>query len=69
GVGVTGAGQNGAFHSVEIEDALRAKGFVPEALDGISLDEDEMNADIHANARYRAHLVVEMARRAVAGMA
>jgi len=68
GVGVTGAGQNGAFRSIEIEDALRVRGFVPEALDGISLDEDEMNADIHASARYRAHLVVEMARRAVARM-
>lgn len=68
GVGVTGAGQNGAFRSPELEDALRMRGFVPEALDGVTLPEDEMNADIHAGARYRAHLVVEMARKAVAGM-
>lgn len=68
GVGVTGAGQNGAFRSREIEDALRARGFAPEALDGVTLSEDEMNSDIHAGARYRAHLVVEMARQAVAAM-
>jgi carbon-monoxide dehydrogenase medium subunit len=69
GVGVTGAGQNGAFRSAEIEDALRTRGFVPEALDGVVLGEDEMNGDMHASARYRAHLVVEMARSAVVGMA
>lgn len=68
GVGVTGAGRNGAFRSTEIEHALRERGFLPEALDGVSLEPDEMNGDMHASARYRAHLVVEMARRAVAGM-
>ncbi|MGL4286078.1 MAG: FAD binding domain-containing protein [Phreatobacter sp.] len=68
GVGVTGAGQNGAFRSEDIEAALRAKGFAPEALDGVSISEDDMNSDMHADAAYRAHLVVAVARLAVAGM-
>lgn len=67
-VGITGAGQNGAFRSPDIEAALKAKGFTPDALDGVSLLEDEMNSDIHADATYRAHLVVAMAKMAVARM-
>lgn len=64
-VAVTGAGNNGVFRHEAMEDAL-AKSFTPEALKDVSTDESTMNADIHASATYRAHLVGVMARRAVA---
>jgi Aerobic-type carbon monoxide dehydrogenase, middle subunit CoxM/CutM homologs len=63
-VAVTGAGSNGVFRMPEMEEAL-SRNFAAEALDGISVPEDEMNSDIHADAAYRAHLVGVMARRAV----
>jgi carbon-monoxide dehydrogenase medium subunit len=63
-VAVTGAGSNGVFRVAEMEQALSGS-FTPEALDGITVMEDEMNSDIHADATYRAHLVGVMARRAV----
>jgi len=64
-VAVTGAGQNGVFRAVVLEDAL-ASSFTPEALDGLVVAEDEMNSDIHGSAAYRAHLVTVLAKRAVA---
>jgi carbon-monoxide dehydrogenase medium subunit len=64
-VAVTGAGENGVFRAKEIEVAL-SKRFEPEALEGISLSPKGMMSDIHASAEYRAHLVVVMAKRAVA---
>ncbi len=63
-VAVTGAGQNGVFRSKEIEEALN-NNFSSDALDGLNLDKDEMFSDIHAQNDYRAHLVVEMAKKAV----
>lgn len=63
-VAVTGAGSNGVFRVPEMEEAL-SRNFAAEALNGISVPEDEMNSDIHADAAYRAHLVGVMARRAV----
>jgi carbon-monoxide dehydrogenase medium subunit len=63
-VGVTGAGQNGVFRHTAMEQALD-QSFTPQALDGITTDEDLMNADIHGSAAYRAHLVGIMAKRAV----
>jgi len=63
-VAVTGAGSNGVFRMAAMEEAL-SRNFAAEALDGISVPEDEMNSDIHADAAYRAHLVGVMARRAV----
>jgi carbon-monoxide dehydrogenase medium subunit len=62
-VGVTGAGPK-AFRSPEIEEALSAR-FAPEALASVSVDPAGFNADIHADAEYRAPLIVAMARRAV----
>jgi carbon-monoxide dehydrogenase medium subunit len=42
-----------------------AKRFDGAALDGITLKPDGLNSDIHGSAEYRAHGVVEMAKRAV----
>lgn len=63
-VAVTGAGQNGVFRSKEIEEALN-NNFSSDALDGLNLEKDEMFSDIHARNDYRAHLVIEMAKKAV----
>jgi carbon-monoxide dehydrogenase medium subunit len=63
-VGVTGAGPK-AFRPREIEEVLSAN-FTPEALASVSVDPSGLNTDMHADNEYRAHLVVAMARRAVA---
>ena len=63
-VAVTGAGPS-VFRFTAAEAAL-AKRFEAGALDGIALDAAGLNSDIHASAEYRAHAVVEMAKRAVA---
>lgn len=64
-VAVTGAGEDGVFRCTEIEQRLSAD-FSVSALDGLSLSADGLMADIHASADYRASLIVEMAKRAVA---
>lgn len=64
-VAVTGAGEDGVFRAEAIEQAL-SNNFTPNSLDGISTSEDGLMQDIHASPAYRAHLIVEMARRAVA---
>ena len=64
-VAVTGAGSDGVFRHDGMESALAAN-FDAGALDGASVDADEMIGDIHAAPDYRAHLVVEMTKRAVA---
>ena len=66
-VAVTGAGPC-AFRSGELESAL-ADGLSVAALDGISVPSGNFISDLHASAEYRAHLVVVMARRAVAQLA
>ncbi len=63
-VAVTGAGPC-VFRASEMESAL-AGNFSADALQGVSVSAGNLNADIHASAEYRAHLVVVMARRAVA---
>jgi carbon-monoxide dehydrogenase medium subunit len=49
----------------EIEAAL-ADDFTAAALDGLTIAADDLNQDLHASAEYRAHLVMVMAKRAVA---
>jgi aerobic carbon-monoxide dehydrogenase medium subunit len=64
-VAVTGAGARGVFRAHAMEEAL-AKNWSPAALSSIEIDPADMQADLHASAEYRAHLVNVMARRAVA---
>ena len=64
-VAVTGAGEDGVFRATNIEAALSAN-FDAASLDSIAMSEDGLMEDIHASPAYRAHLIVEMARRAVA---
>lgn len=63
-VAVTGAGPS-VFRVPEMESKLSAN-FSPDAIDGVAVDADELNSDIHAGNEYRAHLVGVLAKRAVA---
>jgi carbon-monoxide dehydrogenase medium subunit len=63
-VAITGAGPC-AYRSAILETAL-AGDFSSSALDGLSIDADDFNEDLFASAAYRAHLVIAMAKRAVA---
>lgn len=63
-VAVTGAGP-GVFRVPSFEAALQ-KHFAVSALDGLVVNADGLNSDLHGSAAYRAHLVGVMARRAVA---
>lgn len=64
-VAVTGAGQDGVFRVPEMESALSAN-FSADAVSGVKVSAADLNADIHASADYRAHLITVMAKRAVA---
>lgn len=63
-VAITGAGPT-VFRVSEMEQALTAS-FTPEAIANISVPADNLNADLHATAEYRAHLIGVMAKRAIA---
>lgn len=67
-VGVTGAGNRGAYRESAMENALSVS-FTPDALNGIEVDPADMLSDLHGSAVYRANLVKVMARRAVAQIA
>ena len=64
-VAVTGASDDGVFRWTEAEAALSAD-FTAAALEGLSIPDDGMIADLHGSAAYRAHLVGVMTGRAVA---
>ena len=63
-VAVTGAGPC-AFRIAEMEQAL-SDDFRPEAVASVKASPEGLNADLHASADYRAHLITVMAKRAVA---
>ena len=64
-VAITGAGQGGVFRHTAAEQTLSAN-FSPDALANVSHGADGLNADIHASAEYRAHLIGITTKRAVA---
>ncbi len=66
-VAVTGAGPS-VFRVPEMEAAL-AKSFTADAVKAIAVPVDDLNADLHATAEYRAHLIGVMAARAVVAIA
>jgi carbon-monoxide dehydrogenase medium subunit len=47
-------------------EAALSKNWNATALDALKADASALNADIHAGADYRAHLIGVMAKRAVA---
>lgn len=62
-VGVTGAGPS-AFRATALEKALSAN-WSAEACKGVAIPAAGLNADLHATAEYRAHLISVLAARAV----
>jgi carbon-monoxide dehydrogenase medium subunit len=64
-IAVTGAGAGGVFRAKALETALGSN-FAAAALDGAKVSADGLNTDMHADAAYRAHLIVVLAKRAVA---
>ena len=62
-VAITGAG-NGVFRQAGLEAALSAS-FTPEAVTKVAIDASDLNADLHASAAYRAHLITVQTQRAV----
>ncbi|OUR77289.1 carbon monoxide dehydrogenase [Alphaproteobacteria bacterium 46_93_T64] len=62
-VAVTGAGPC-VFRQSDMEAALSSN-FSADAVKGVKTSADDLNADIHASADYRAHLISVMASRAV----
>jgi carbon-monoxide dehydrogenase medium subunit len=63
-VAVTGAGPV-VFRVPSLEAALSGR-FEPIAVNGHGVDPAGLNSDIHAEAAFRAHLIIVMAKRAVA---
>lgn len=63
-VAVTGASNGGVFRWHDAEKALTGD-FSASALDGLSVPADDMIADIHGTAAYRAHLITVLTGRAV----
>ncbi|WP_417606936.1 FAD binding domain-containing protein [Primorskyibacter flagellatus] len=64
-VAVTGASNDGVFRWTEAETALSSN-FSADALDGLAASADDMIADMHGSAAYRAHLIGVLTKRAVA---
>lgn len=66
-VAVTGAGQNGVFRFSQLEAELDRR-WHPSVVEGCSLGDMSLIADIHADAEYRANLVNVLAKRAIQGV-
>ena len=64
-VAITGAGQDGVFRHDGLEAALN-NSFSADAVDGVAVDDSDLMSDMHASSDYRAHLIKEMTKRAVA---
>ena len=64
-VAVTGAGQDGVFRHGGLEAALNSS-FSADSVDGVAVDDSVLMSDMHASADYRAHLITQMTKRAVA---
>ncbi|MEM9343394.1 MAG: xanthine dehydrogenase family protein subunit M [Pseudomonadota bacterium] len=64
-VAVTGAGDDGVMRHDGLEAALSSS-FTADACDGVEVSADGLLSDIHASAAYRANLVKQMAKTAVA---
>jgi carbon-monoxide dehydrogenase medium subunit len=62
-VAVTGV-ESCVFRCKKLEDAL-TNNFSPSAIDNVTISNKGFNADIHASAEYRAHIIKVMAKRAV----
>ncbi len=62
-VAVTGAGPC-VFRAEEMEEALSLN-FTPESVKNVAVPSEGLNADLHASAEYRAHLINVMVARAV----
>ena len=62
-VAVTGVA-NCVFRCKKLEDALSSN-FSPSAIDSVNISSKGFNADIHASADYRAHIIKVMAKKAV----
>ncbi|CAG9163629.1 FAD binding domain-containing protein [Cupriavidus pinatubonensis] len=62
-VAVTGAADS-VFRCQPLEQAL-ATSFTPAAAKAVKVDPSRLNADLHASAEYRAHLIPVLAARAV----
>ena len=62
-VAVTGV-ESCVFRCKKLEDALSSN-FSSSAIDSINISSKGFNADIHASAEYRAHIIKVMAKKAV----
>jgi len=62
-VSVTGV-QSCVFRCKKLEEAL-TNNFSPSAIDNVNISSKGFNADIHASAEYRAHIIKVMTKKAV----
>ena len=63
-VAITGASNNGVFRWTEAETALSSN-FSADAIEGMKASADDLIADLHGSAAYRAHLIGVLTQRAV----